>query len=74
MGPEGPNGEIPSGGEGSLYRLNNDSTFFKADTNIDISNGIAWNLDDSKLYYIDTGTFRVDVFDYDIDTAIASEF
>ncbi|CAB3375496.1 Hypothetical predicted protein [Cloeon dipterum] len=71
LGPEGPNGELPTGA-GSLYRLNDDATFTLVDSNIDVSNGIAWSLDNSKMYYIDTGTLRVDVFDYDIETGTAS--
>ncbi|XP_059469259.1 uncharacterized protein LOC132193001 [Neocloeon triangulifer] len=71
VGPEGPNGEIPAGGDGSLYRLNENSTFTQVESNIDVSNGIAWSLNNSLMYYIDTGTFGVDVFDYNIETGIA---
>lgn len=41
-------------------------TISKVFGNATISNGIVWNLDHSKVYYIDTPTDRVDVFDYDI--------
>eukprot|EP01132_Coremiostelium_polycephalum_P005845 gene5845-7274_t len=33
-----------------------------------ISNGIVWNADSTKMYYIDTETHNVDSFDYDAQT------
>jgi len=36
---------------------------------ITISNGIVLSLDDKKMYYIDTPTMKVDVFDSDIETS-----
>lgn len=41
---------------------------------VSISNGIVWSLDGRKMYYIDTPTREVAVFDYDLDAgAIVSE-
>jgi sugar lactone lactonase YvrE len=53
---------------GSLYRIDADLTLTRACPDIDISNGIAWSPDESRMYYVDTLARGVDVFDYDIDT------
>ncbi len=37
-----------------------------------ISNGIDWSLDDTKMYFVDSPTRRVDVLDYDIETGAAT--
>ena len=50
---------------GSLYRLNTDGSISKILENIQISNGLGFNNDLNLLYYIDTPTMRIDVFDYD---------
>ena len=50
---------------GSLYRVDVDHSWHRAVAETTISNGIAWSPDDSRMYYIDSGTRRVDVFDFD---------
>lgn len=50
---------------GALYRLDADGSAHKMVDNVSISNGIAWSLDATKMYYIDTPTRNVMVYDYD---------
>lgn len=54
--------------KGSLYRLDKDRTVSKQLQKLGISNGLTWSLDNKKLYFIDSLKFRVDCYDYDIDT------
>lgn len=63
-------GTMPSGpgaGEktGSLYALYPDLSVRKWADGIACSNGICWSLENDAMYYIDTPTQRVDIFDYD---------
>ena len=53
---------------GALYCLNKDGTIEKKIDSISISNGIAWSLDYTKMYYIDTPTGKVREYDYEITT------
>jgi sugar lactone lactonase YvrE len=50
---------------GSLYCLYPDLTVRTMLTRVTTSNGLAWSSDERKLYYIDTGTPYVSVFNYD---------
>lgn len=60
--------------KGSLYMLNKDRTLSKQLEKLGISNGLTWSLDNKKFYFIDSLKFRVDSYDYDIDTGnIANE-
>ncbi len=52
---------------GSLYRLDRDSSVYKMIENVSISNGIVWSLDSDKMYYIDTPTQKVMVYDFNIE-------
>lgn len=52
-------------GRASLYRLSVDGRD-EVLTGVGISNGIGWSADGTRMYYTDTLTRRVDVFDYDL--------
>jgi len=58
---------------GVLYRLDPDLAVGIILTGVTVSNGIAWTRDGARMYYIDSATRRVDVFDYDVTTVIPSQ-
>lgn len=49
----------------SLYRLDADHTVTCMVENVTLSNGIAWSPDYDKMFYVDTPTRRIDVFEFD---------
>lgn len=55
-------------GTGSLYRFDPDRSVRRVVEGVQISNGIDWSPDGETMYYIDTLTYRVDRFDYDLAT------
>jgi sugar lactone lactonase YvrE len=55
-------------GAGSVYVFH-DSQSRKKIENVSISNGIAWNADNTKMYFIDTPTFEVVSYSFDKTTA-----
>jgi sugar lactone lactonase YvrE len=54
-------------GTAALYRLLPGGTPEIAIAGATISNGLDWNLDATRLYYIDSTTQRVDAIDFDLD-------
>jgi sugar lactone lactonase YvrE len=54
-------------GAGTLYRLDRDGSVHPMLAPVDISNGLDWSPDGRLMYYADTPTGRVDVFDVDMD-------
>jgi sugar lactone lactonase YvrE len=52
-------------GAGALYRLDPDGTVRTMLTEVSISNGIDWSLDARRMYYVDSPTRRIDVFDFE---------
>lgn len=57
-------------GRGGLYRFDTDHQVTQVLSGLTISNGMAWSLDGSALFYVDTGTGRIDVFDYDTEAGL----
>jgi sugar lactone lactonase YvrE len=57
---------------GGLYRLDPDGSVHRMLAGVSISNGIAWSAGADLMYYIDTPTREVAVFDYDDATGAIS--
>jgi sugar lactone lactonase YvrE len=55
-------------GAGALYCLNADLTVRTLIDQVTISNGLVWTSDAKRFYYIDSPTYEVAAFDYDVDT------
>ncbi len=51
--------------QGALYRLDPDGRVERMLGDVTISNGIAWSPDDSLMYYVDTRSCGIDVFDFE---------
>lgn len=52
-------------GAGSLYRINPDLSVMRAFGGVRVSNGIAWSPDERLIYFNDTLSRGVDVYDFD---------
>ena len=57
---------------GSLYCMDQDLSVRRMLEKVTCSNGIAWSLDHSTMYYIDTVTHKIEAFDYDLETGTIS--
>jgi sugar lactone lactonase YvrE len=55
----------------ALYRVDPDWSFEEIACDVTQSNGIAWSPDGSRMYFIDSATQGIDVFDYDAGTGSA---
>lgn len=62
-------GTAPS--SAALHRLDPDRTVGTVLNGVGCSNGIGWNAEGTAMYYIDSLTRRLDVFDYDPATGAA---
>jgi sugar lactone lactonase YvrE len=56
-------------GAGTLYRLDPDLSVHTVLSSVSISNGLQWSADGSRVFYNDSPSGRVDVFDFDGSTA-----
>jgi sugar lactone lactonase YvrE len=61
----------PRPGAGSLWSCGPGGVSVLID-DVTISNGLCWSSDATRMYYIDTPTQAIDVFDYDVETGHAS--
>lgn len=53
---------------GSLYRLDTDGSITQVLSGIGISNGMGFTPDAKRMYYTDSPTHNIYIFDYDLDT------
>lgn len=58
---------------GSLYSLDKNRALKKHLDKIDISNGLAWSLDNKIMYYIDSLPRKVYAFDFDLEAGTISK-
>jgi sugar lactone lactonase YvrE len=56
----------------ALYRVEPDWSFAQIVSGVTQSNGIAWSPGGSRMYFIDSATQGIDVFDFDVGTGSAS--
>ena len=57
----------------ALYRLDPDGTVSTLLRSVAISNGLGWSPDGGRMFYVDTPTRRIDVFDYDVATGVLTD-
>jgi sugar lactone lactonase YvrE len=58
---------------GVLYRLDPDGSVHAMLEPVTTSNGIDWSVDGRRMYYVDTRTERIDMFDFDEVSGTISE-
>jgi sugar lactone lactonase YvrE len=57
--------DLATGG-GFLARVEPSGTATVVLPSVSISNGVGWSPDNTRMYYVDTPTHKIDVFDYDL--------
>ena len=56
----------------NLHRIDRDFRYYLMDPQVRLSNGIAWNKDNTKFYYIDSPTRSVFVYDFNLEAGSIS--
>lgn len=64
---------VKRSGTASVYRMNHDYTIERVFGGVTTSNGIVWNADQTRMYYIDTPTRRIDSFAYDAESGAVDQ-
>ncbi|XP_071335615.1 regucalcin [Trachinotus anak] len=54
--------------QGSLFSVSSDLSVTKHLSQVDISNGLDWSLDQKTFFYIDSLSLSIDAFDYDLNS------
>lgn len=57
---------------GTLFRLDADLSLTPVLTRVTISNGLGWSPDHRTMYYIDSATYGVDAFDFELESGSVS--
>jgi sugar lactone lactonase YvrE len=60
-------------GAASLYRLDPDGTVHVVLEGMTVSNGLEWSPDGTRVYYNDTATYTISVFDYDHEAGLTDQ-
>jgi sugar lactone lactonase YvrE len=60
-------------GAGALYRLDADLHAHRMLSGVTVSNGLDWTADRQRMYYVDSPTRGVDVFDFDVQSGTLGE-
>lgn len=67
MGYEPAPGQLDRN-KGTLYSFGLDGQVVKQFDGIDIANGLAWTSDNKTFYYIDSFSYRIDAFDFELSS------
>ncbi len=59
-------------GGGALYRFDPGGQVTSIVPGVTVSNGLDWSLDGRHMYYVDSGSGRIDVFDWDLGAGLVS--
>jgi sugar lactone lactonase YvrE len=60
-------------GRGALYRLDPDGRLTQVLGGTSVANGIGWSPTGDRMYFIDSATWRIDVFNYDLGDGAATD-